>query len=86
MDDDRDSSGDDLFQIIDRRFSFVRLGHSFRCTELEAALGVAEFERWQHNVARRQAIAAKLTSGLADLQEHLQLRSVREGSDHVFMF
>lgn len=86
MDDDRDSSGDDLFQIIDRRFSFVRLGHSFRCTELEAALGVAEFERWQHNVARRQAIAAKLTSSLADLQEHLQLPSVREGADHVYMF
>jgi dTDP-4-amino-4,6-dideoxygalactose transaminase len=86
MDDDRGSEGDELFQIIDRRFSFVRLGHSFRCTELEAALGVAEFERWEENVARRRAFAAKLTAGLSDLQEDLQLPAVREGADHVFMF
>ena len=32
MDDDAGRTGSDLFEIADRRFSFVRLGHSFRCT------------------------------------------------------
>lgn len=85
MDDDR-RGAEDLFRIVDRRFSFVRLGHSFRCTEMEAALGVAEFERHAENVARRQAIARRLTEGLSELQEHLQLPGVRPGAEHVFMF
>ena len=85
IDDDQDATKD-IFEIADRRFSFVRLGHSFRCTEMEAALGVAELERREASIARRQAIARRLSSGLSDLTGHLQLPSVREGSDHVFMF
>lgn len=86
MDDDRRDKASELFQIVDRRFSFVRLGHSFRCTEMEAALGVAEFERHEQNIARRQAIARRLSEGLAGLQDWLQLPSSRPGADHVFMF
>lgn len=86
MDDDKAASPDDLFKIVDRRFSFVRLGHSFRCTEMEAALGIAELEQSQANIARRQHNAARLTAGLADLQDHLQLPATRPGAEHVFMF
>lgn len=86
MDDDRRGGAGDLFDIIDRRFSFVRLGHSFRCTEMEAALGVAEFERHKENIARRQTIARRLTEGLQALQDALQLPATRAGADHVFMF
>lgn len=76
----------DRFEVADRRFSFVRLGHSFRCTEMEAALGIAELERREQSCARRQAIAAQLTAGLSDLQPCLQLPKIRPGSEHVFMF
>jgi len=86
MDDDRGATGQDLFRVADRRFSFIRLGHSFRCTELEAALGLAELETYEAALARRRQIAARLTEGLADLAEHLQLPAVRPGAEHVFMF
>lgn len=86
MDDDQGKDDDSLFRVVDRRFSFTRLGHSFRCTEMEAALGVAEFERHAENIARRNAIAARLTNGLASLEAHLQLPAERPGAERVFMF
>ena len=85
MDDDQGSERD-VFEIADRRFSFVRLGHSFRATEMEAALGLAELEGRAASVARRRAIAGRLTDGLADLADVLQLPAVRPGCDHTFMF
>lgn len=86
MDDDQGQSEDSLFRIVDRRFSFTRLGHSFRCTEMEAALGVAEFEQHAENISRRNAIAARLTQGLSTLQAQLQLPTERPGAERVFMF
>lgn len=86
MDDDRGAAATDLFNVVDRRFSFVRLGHSFRCTEMEAALGIVELERHEANVRKRRHNAARLTAGLADLQEYLQLPAIRPGAEHVFMF
>lgn len=86
MDDDQGQDDDSLFRIVDRRFSFTRLGHSFRCTEMEAALGVAEYERHAENIARRNAIAARLTQGLSTLQSQLQLPTQRPGAERVFMF
>lgn len=85
MDDNQAARGDDLFRIANSRFSFIRLGHSFRCTEMEAALGLAQLEERKALVARRQQIAARLTRGLAALEEHLQLPRPRPGSDHVYM-
>ncbi len=86
MDDDQGATGADLFRIADRRFSFIRLGHSFRCTEMEAALGIAELEQADANVARRREIAARLTAGLDDLRDRLQLPGIRAESEHTFMF
>ncbi|NNF72208.1 MAG: DegT/DnrJ/EryC1/StrS family aminotransferase [Rhodobacteraceae bacterium] len=86
MDDDQGQDDDGLFRIVDRRFSFTRLGHSFRCTEMEAAIGVAEFERHAENIGRRNAIAQRLTQGLAGLESHLQLPTERPGAERVFMF
>ncbi len=83
---DDDSDAEDIFEIADRRFSFVRLGHSFRATEMEAALGVAELERREESMDRRRLIARRLTEGLDDLREYLQLPRVRPECDHAFMF
>ncbi len=68
-----------------RRFSFVSLGHSFRATELEAAIGLGQFERRQRIVNTRQRNARRLTRALRDLKEHIQLPSIPPGRDHMFM-
>lgn len=83
---DDDAGSDDVFEIANRRFSFVRLGHSFRATEMEAALGIAELERHEESVGRRQYLARRLSEGLADLEHVLQLPAIRPDSDHTFMF
>ncbi len=86
IDDDQGMEGRRLFEVAARRFSFVRLGHSFRCTEMEAALGLAELEQREANCARRRQIAARYDAGLADLEGRLQLPRTRPGAEHVFMF
>ncbi|MGH9022450.1 MAG: DegT/DnrJ/EryC1/StrS family aminotransferase, partial [Acidimicrobiia bacterium] len=85
IDDDRDPDKT-LFDVVDNRFSFVRLGHSFRATEMEAALGVAQIEERDHMCERRKAIAARYDRELADLGAHLQLPSTRPGCEHAYMF
>jgi len=86
MDDDDDLSGRALFEVADRRFSFVRLGHSFRATEMEAALGVAQLEEREDLLARRRRTAALLDEGLAPLSGRLQLPAARPGAEHAYMF
>ena len=85
IDDDRGAKGDQLFQIVNSRFSFIRTGHSFRSTEMEAALGLAQLEEYESMLARRQTIARRLTEGLAAFEEYLQLPRPRPGADHVYM-
>lgn len=86
MDDDAGMSGSELFQVADRRFSFVRLGHSFRATEMEAALGVAQLEERDEHWSRRQRIAGKYLDSLASLGSRLQLPSSREATNNAYMF
>lgn len=85
-DDDQQAKGSELFQIANSRFSFIRFGHSFRCTEMEAAIGLAQIEDRKPSMARRQETANRLTYGLMPFSSHLQLPRVRQGADHGFMF
>jgi dTDP-4-amino-4,6-dideoxygalactose transaminase len=85
IDDDNNKSAEELKLIVAKRFQFVTIGHSFRVTELEAALGLAQLEDWESNVTSRRKNAAALLKKLAPLQDHLQLPRVRPGSDHSFM-
>jgi len=84
IDDDKDA--EDIFAIANRRFSFMRLGHSFRCTELEAAIGVAQLETWREHIGDRRRVAAALHAELSDLSSILQLPSQRADTDHSYMF
>lgn len=86
IDDDKNAKGDELFRIADNRFSFVRLGQSFRATEMEAALGLAQLEERKESCARRQQIVARYSQGFNCLSEHLQLPTPRPGSEHSYMF
>lgn len=85
IDDDDRVDDPQLEQIIRRRFNFVRLGYSYRATELEAAIGLSELERWEEIVARRRHNGAHLTALLEQFQEYLQLPTIPEGFEHSFM-
>lgn len=85
IDDDDNKSSDEMKMIIQRRFSFTTLGHSFRCTEMEGALGLAQVEDWKPLIMRRRENAAYLTERLKHLDSHIQLPLVRPHTEHSFM-
>ena len=72
-------------EIISRRFQFNSIGHSFRITELEAALGLAQLKNWTENIAARQHNADLLTQGLRPYQKWLQLPRTRRDASHSYM-
>lgn len=74
-----------LKQMVERRFSFDRIGYSFRATEFEAAIALSELERVLGNVARRRMNAVYLTKLLSDLRGTLQLPTQPRGYGHAFM-
>jgi dTDP-4-amino-4,6-dideoxygalactose transaminase len=47
-----------------KRFRFVRIGHSMRITEFEAALAVAQWEKIDEILAKRVKVRDTLTAGL----------------------
>ena len=85
IDDDDTRDATKLVSIIERRFHFADVGYSYRATELEAAIGLAQLERWEEIITARQGNAAVLTEGLEPLQAHLQLPRIRPDAEHVFM-
>lgn len=85
IDDDDGCDNKKLFEIAARRFRFEHIGHSFRCTEMEAAIGLAQLERKDALVARRQAIAQRYIEQLQGLTDVLQLPETPADRDHVFM-
>jgi dTDP-4-amino-4,6-dideoxygalactose transaminase len=72
------------WEITGRGETFDDVGYSFRCSELEAAIGVAQMERWPEIVGTYQRNAQHLSDLLADLGDHLQLPFAREGSEHAY--
>ncbi|UPT74093.1 MAG: DegT/DnrJ/EryC1/StrS family aminotransferase [Elusimicrobiota bacterium] len=85
IDDDKDASGARLHEIVAKRFQFVSVGHSYRATELEAALGLAQLEEKDAIYAARTSMAARLIAGLAEFEDRLQLPRGRDGCDHSYM-
>jgi perosamine synthetase len=85
IDDDKNKDADQINEIIARRFNFVRLGHSFRVTELEAAIGLGQLSKKDQIISRRREIANKYLSGLKDLGAFLQLPVIPDDRDHNFM-
>ncbi len=86
IDDDDDLGPEALRTVVERRFRFVSPGHSFRTTELEAALGVAQLDGdFEDSIRARRANAAFLSRDLAHLESKIQLPSIRPGSEHSYM-
>ncbi|MDP3542076.1 MAG: DegT/DnrJ/EryC1/StrS family aminotransferase [Elusimicrobiota bacterium] len=85
IDDDKDATGKKLHEIVSKRFQFVSVGHSYRATELEAALGLAQLEEKDAIVAARTGMAARLSAGLKEFEDRLQLPFSPPDRDHTFM-
>ncbi|KKW18856.1 MAG: hypothetical protein A2131_02270 [Candidatus Sungbacteria bacterium GWC2_49_10] len=85
IDDDKGVSGKARLVMASRRFSFESIGHSFRLTELEGALGVAQLKELPHNIRFRQRYASYLVRALAPLKIFLQFPYIPNHSDHAFM-
>lgn len=58
--DDFDSDPVKQWRIVSNRFKFNSIGHSFRATELEAAIGLDQLSRWGHDSAERQKVGRLL--------------------------
>lgn len=85
IDDDDHYEEEFIQSLVQRRFSFVRMGYSYRITELEGALGVAALEETDSMMAARKKIGETYTSLLSEFQDVLQLPYVPEGSEHAYM-
>lgn len=85
IDDDDRKKPNELFKIVDKRFSFIHLGHSFRLTEMEAALGLAQLSNWKGIIKKRQKNANLLSKGLSKWSTFLKTPKVRPNSKHAFM-
>ncbi|MCX6347946.1 MAG: aminotransferase class I/II-fold pyridoxal phosphate-dependent enzyme [Candidatus Aureabacteria bacterium] len=85
IDDDENKTSEELKTVVARRFSFISVGHSFRVTEMEAAIGLAQLEKWEEMITPRRANARYLIAGLSDLADRVQLPRLRPDAEHSFM-
>jgi perosamine synthetase len=70
---------------MDRRFMFVRIGYSYRVGEIEGALGLAQLERKDEIMGKRNANAMKLISGLEKYEDLIQLPRHPKNIEHTYM-
>jgi dTDP-4-amino-4,6-dideoxygalactose transaminase len=85
MDDDAGKKGDALREVMERRFRFVRMGYSYRMTEMEAAIGCGQLEDHVEQVRVRRANAKRLLEGLKRWEKYVQLPSCRPDREHSYM-
>jgi len=83
IDDDDRRAG--LKEVIAKRFRFVRMGFSYRLSELEGALGLAQLEERGPMLEARRRNAAYLIEALKPLEERLQLPWWPDHVEHSFM-
>lgn len=67
-----------------RRFLHAKLGHNYRLTNMQAAVGVAQIERLPEIVARKRAIAARYNDRLSRHEASFQLPSEESWARSVF--
>jgi dTDP-4-amino-4,6-dideoxygalactose transaminase len=85
IDDDDDLTGEALEKVVTTRFQFLHSGYSSRMTELQAALALPQLANWEDMLARRQAVASRLTAGLSRHADRLRLPAEREEGEHSYM-
>lgn len=68
-----------------RTFRFVSIGHSFRITELEAALGLPQLDTYGDMLTQRRAAASYLSQSLSQFEAHIRLPEIADGREHSWM-
>lgn len=71
--------------FLARNFVFSSVGHSFRVTELEAALLLPQLAQGKDIVATRRAVANAITLKLLPYKTWIQLPQTRPWSEHSWM-
>ena len=85
IDDDDGLNNAELREVVERRFHFEAIGHSYRITELEAALALAQLDDWEDMIKARQDNADLLSLYLSGLQDKIQLPAHRPDTGHAMM-
>lgn len=85
IDDDKNLSKQGLFNVVQRRFRFVRLGYSFRATEMEGALGLGQLENKDTLMKKRKQVAEYLINRLKPFEKYIQLPWHPPYAEHAFM-
>lgn len=71
--------------FLSRKFTFDKVGHSFRITELEAAIGLAQMDNVEDHISIRQHNARMITEAMTEMKVPAFLPRVREGCFHSWM-
>lgn len=66
-----------------KRFQHSEIGHNFRLTNVQAAIGLAQAERIEESVAQKRRMAARYVERLKDVRG-LQLPVERSGTKNVY--
>lgn len=85
IDDDNTTNTSKLNDLIERRFKFIHVGYSYRNTELEGAMGLAEIERKDWIIRNRKRVGHSLTNQLSVFNNFFQLPREREKNEHIYM-
>lgn len=85
IDDDDTDDRKKLRDLVERRFQFIHVGYSYRLTEMEAALGVAELENAEEIRQKEKSVGELLNKYLKDFSEYLKLPRVRPDAEHIYM-
>ncbi|HLC48507.1 MAG TPA: DegT/DnrJ/EryC1/StrS aminotransferase family protein [Candidatus Norongarragalinales archaeon] len=85
MDDDDNLDRKSLSTVMERRFSFVRMGYSSRLTELEGALGLSQLETKDAMLGKRKSNGEYLISHLSKYSDRIQLPTIPPDRGHAFM-
>lgn len=85
MEDDDTTNKNKLRDLIERRFQFIHVGYSYRITEMESALGLAEIEKKDQIIKKRIEVGERMTKSLSVFSDFLQLPSVRPKAEHIYM-
>lgn len=71
--------------FLGRKFEFDRVGHSFRITELEAAIGLAQLDLVEEAVCMRQQHASLISTMLRDADLPVRLPQAMRWAQHSWM-
>ena len=83
--DDSNLNKKQLEKVVKKRFNFVKIGHSMRCTEMESALGIGQLQRYKETIKRRKQIANIYLSEFSKYQDRMQLPTTPDDRDHTYM-